>query len=1301
MCSAMSKFSITILCLFGFAVCMAQAEFVENKGQWPNQVAFRASLPAGAIWAEHTAFTWQFFDPSILQYLHPAGGSTPASSIYREHSYRVNFEGCNSTIPIGSKAFSPYYNYYQGADASKWAMHCKAFQRCDYQNIYNNIDLVLYSHNQSVKYDFVLHPNATATSIAMKYAGDVSLSLQNDIVTIRTSVNEITELAPFAYQLVNGKLTEVECHFILENNTLSFEVGTYDHNVDLVIDPEIAFSTFIGSTASNFGFTACDDNEGNLISGANVYSLGYPTTVGAYQVDFNTSPTNQFDAAISKFSNDGTQLLYSTYLGGDHQEAPHSIVADADGNFIVMGVTGSPNFAITAGAYQTTFASGPALNMGAEGFFAGVQNLGTDIFISKFNADGTLLASTFVGGSDIDGLNYADQLFYNYGDAFRGEINVDSNGNVFVASTTRSTNFPTAGAEAAVQETYGGGLSDGVFFKLDASLSTMLWGTYMGGTSADACYAVEFSTVGQIAVAGGTQSGDFPFVQAGDDVSINGEADGFITLFNPTTFAFNGTFAGTAEYDQVYFIQFDTDNNVYCYGQTTGNMGISAGCYGQPNSGQFVRKYNSTVSAINWTTTVGTGSGEIDISPTAFLVSDCNQIYLSGWGGIVNQYCVQAYDCYAQFSTTTGMPTTADAYQSTTDGSDFYLCVLSENAQDLVYGSFLGGNQSAEHVDGGTSRFNKNGSVFQAVCAGCQGNSDFPTTPGVWSANNPSFGCNIAVFRFNLGLVSAIAQIDGPDVVCEGNTVSFINLSSGADGYEWLFGDGTNSTLFEPTHIYEESGDFTITLIGHSTTSCLVGDTTTLNITILPGVNPTVIAPNPVCSGDSTQLFATGTTNLFWLENATLSATNIPNPYATPLVPTTYYVVDFNDCEADTIAVFVDFFTVETDISDNVTICIGDNTLLEASGGVQYSWSPTTGLNSAIVGSPFASPNTTTEYTVEITTADGCVAEENVTVTVLLNAPGGTVFPELEVCLGSSVELPAGDGNTWLWTPPGTLSNANAQHPLATPLSTTTYTVLITNPCGTGTDEVTVNVLVAQIEASEGDTICSGSSVPAWAIGGVQYNWVPPAFANPSNEANTNLSPTESTWFVVQGLDENNCFDKDSLFVYVLPAPIVNAGPDQYYNFPGSAQLFGNTFGLEYYWTPSEGLSCTDCPYPVASPNAPTYYSLWVTDGLGCSAYDSVLVKPYFPLWVPNTITPDNDGVNDVFRAYGESVEGFSLKIFDRWGVKIFETMDIDEPWTGGVSSEYYVQNDTYIWIIEYDTLERRTKLVGHVNVLR
>jgi gliding motility-associated-like protein len=188
--------------------------------------------------------------------------------------------------------------------------------------------------------------------------------------------------------------------------------------------------------------------------------------------------------------------------------------------------------------------------------------------------------------------------------------------------------------------------------------------------------------------------------------------------------------------------------------------------------------------------------------------------------------------------------------------------------------------------------------------------------------------------------------------------------------------------------------------------------------------------------------------------------------------------------------------------------------------------------------------------------------------------------------------------------------------------------------------------------------------------------------------------------FVVTGLDQNGCLDEDSVWVFVLPLPPVDAGPDQYFDYPGTVVLYGNTFGLDYTWEPIDFLSCSECSQPTSSADVPIYYTLSTTDHNGCVGKDSVLVYPYFPIWVPNSITPNNDGLNDVFLASGRAVEGFHLQIFNRWGLLVFETRDPAQPWDGGVNA-YYAPNDTYIWKIEYDTSERREKLMGHVNVIR
>jgi gliding motility-associated-like protein len=1276
---------------------ISQADFALNKGQWPDPVAFRSTLPSGTLWVESQALTYQFFDPSIIECLHPGKETETNNPIYREHSYRVHFEGSLRPDISGQDKRTYYHNYYCGASPENWVSKADVYAICLLRGIYPSADLKVYSHAGNIKYDFLLHPGSNPESIRLRFDGGVNLALENEELVVTTSVNEIREKKPFAYQVINGRIVEVTCAYRLENHTVSFDLGHYDRRYDLILDPEIAFSSYIGSTASNFGFTACNDSHDHLLSGAAVFASNYPVTVGAFEANFNTAQGNYIDIAISKFSDDGSQLLYSTYLGGNRQETPHSIVCDSDDNFILMGVTGSANFPVSQGAYQTDFSGGPPLPM--SGFFTSGHPEGCDFFVSKFLEDGSLNASTYAGGPGNDGLNYADQLFYNYGDAFRGEVNVDANNNIYIASVARG-DFPMTGQMP--QPTYGGGDSDGIILRFNPSLSNLTWGTYIGGSAADACYAIEFASDGTLIVAGGTRSVNFPYSVNGADPSFAAQTDGFIIRIHPATLnVLSGTFVGTNQYDQVYFVQTDQSGNIYALGQTAGTMAISPGLYGQSNSGQFIRKFNNTLSTELWTTTIGTGSGEIDISPTAFLVSDCGQIYFSGWGGETNSTtCQSVYNCYATFSTTDGLPVTDNAFQSTTDGSDFYICVLSPDATELVYASFLGGTESNEHVDGGTSRFDKGGAVYQAVCAGCQGNSDFPTTPGAWSSSNPSFGCNLAVFRFNLGQVGAQLQIDGPSEICEGQPVQFLNLSNGANEFEWSFGDGITSTSFEPDHIFEQNGTFTVTLIATDNLECLEPDTAVIDITVLPGVNPVILPVEPICPGESIQLVAIGSPNLTWVPHPALSDPSVSDPIATPSETTTFFATDYNDCDTDTVGIIVQLYDLITGISDDITICSGQSTALSANGGIQYIWFPPEGLSASTGANVVAGPGETTTYTVAITTPEECETTEAVTVTVVNNLPGGNVYDPLTICLGSQALLVAEDALTWSWSPSSSLTQPFSQSTAASPSDTTVYTVQMTNVCGIGSSQITVNVITPGVEVFGGGTICKGQFVGAWATGAETFFWNPPAFAFPPNSPETQLSPPESMAFTVSGTDSSGCAAQDSVWVFVLPLPEVDAGPDQKYNFPGSAVLSGNAFGFDFTWSPASNLSCTECLTPRADPEAPSWYYLEVVDHNGCLNSDSVFVRPYFPLWVPNTITPNNDGINDVFLATGINIEGFHLEIYDRWGNQIFIADDINDPWNGGLNG-YFVQNDVYIWTIEYDALEGRKKLVGHVNVIR
>ncbi|MEZ7977449.1 MAG: PKD domain-containing protein, partial [Flavobacteriales bacterium] len=387
--------------------------------------------------------------------------------------------------------------------------------------------------------------------------------------------------------------------------------------------------------------------------------------------------------------------------------------------------------------------------------------------------------------------------------------------------------------------------------------------------------------------------------------------------------------------------------------------------------------------------------------------------------------------------------------------------MLNPGAEQLIYGSFFGGGQSAEHVDGGTSRFDKNGTVYQAVCAGCGGNSDFPTTPGAWSSTNDSFNCNIGIFKFELGTIYVDIDLDAPDIICPDEPIQFVNNSEGGGVYLWQFGDGEISDEFEPSHTYSSTGDWEVTLTVSDPLGCLDEQSSTLDITIGEPINITVDLVEPICLGEEVQLNAWGSDGLFWFNDPTLSATDIANPIATPTETTTYTVYDENECGSGQAQVTVQVSFVEAEANPiAATICLGENVQLSAEGGTGYSWFPPVGLDDPTASSVSAAPNVNTQYTVTVTDDFGCSDSQQIQITVVPEPPGGLVYDPIVICTGHGTSLPGAPGDAWLWEPSTNLNMANVQTPYASPTEDITYTVSIQNICGIGTDEVSVDVIV-------------------------------------------------------------------------------------------------------------------------------------------------------------------------------------------------------------------------------------------------
>ena len=828
---------------------------IENLGQWPEAVRYRAEVPGAVMWFEQGAVMVDHYDGAAVARLHAAhAGHDPgmASPVVRHHAVRLRFiNATEATRTEGERLLHGHHSYFLGNDPTRWASGAKAYAVVDMQEVAPGCHARFMETQQGAKFDLVVDPGADHTALAWTYEGADGMELKDGALLVHTSLGPMEERIPLAYQDIGGERVPVNCRYTLRDGRVGVHVGTYDPAHPLVIDPTLSFSTFSGSFSDNFGYTATFDADGFLYSGSTAFGSLYPTTPGAYQTQW-AGGTGQgnipgTDIAITKYDTTGTFIVWSTLLGGSGDEMPHSLVVNSANEVFILGTTGSANYPVTATAYDPTFnGGGPIAPVGL-----GISYpQGADMVVARLNANGTqLLASTFLGGTGNDGLNTAPALKFNYADEVRGEVLLDDNGNVLIASTTQSADYPVTAN--ALQGTFAGGSHDGVLTMLDASLTTVIWSTFLGGGGADAIYSADLADDGSIYMSGGTNSTNLP-VSAGvvGPAFFGGAADAFVARINP-----NGTgllacsYWGSSGYEQAYFVELDGFGEVYLFGQTNAPAGqlIQNAPYNVPAGGQFITKLSPTFDAVGLSSRFGSGDGNPDISPTAFLVDFCNKIYISGWGS--------GGGGLGGSLSTTGLPVTADGYQTVTTGNDFYLAVFEIDMSSLFYATYFGGPTSFEHVDGGTSRFDRRGRVYQSVCAGCGGNSDFPIepNPGAVSATNNSSNCNNGVFKFDFNFPIVVAGFQNPPVNCLPSATPFTNTSYGATDYQWDFGDGATSQQPSPTHQYQGPGVYTVTLIASNDATCNLADTVSQRIVVLGNV-AYQLADTAICPGQLVQI---------------------------------------------------------------------------------------------------------------------------------------------------------------------------------------------------------------------------------------------------------------------------------------------------------------------------------------------------------------------------------------------------------------------------------------------------------------
>ncbi|MBP6455219.1 MAG: gliding motility-associated C-terminal domain-containing protein [Chitinophagaceae bacterium] len=1000
----------------GFAKENPRFQFIKNNGQWENIVNYKCDVPGGSIHFADNQIAYTFYSQKDLEHIHDL--KHEEKDVTNEkincHAYKINFLGANKNPKTNGREKLPNYNnYFIGNDKNKWQGNVPLFSEISYQNLYNGIELKIYNSTSNLKYDFVVAKNANPNVIQMKYDGVLPLINSEGALLIKTSLNEIIENRPYCYQIIDGKKVEVASKYKLVNNVLSYEFPEgYNKNEVLIIDPSLVFSTYSGSTAMTFGWSACYDLNGNFYSGGECFGVGWPVTVGVFQTTFGGS----IDASVNVYNTTGSALIYSTYLGGSSSDFPNSMICNTNNELILCGQTSSANFPTLAGAVQTVNAGGQ------------------DLYITHFNSTGTaLIGSTYIGGSATDGVS-------------NHEVNICNNGDIIVASITNSSNFPTTAG--AFQTTFSG-ISDGIFLRINSTCTSLLFSSLLGGNSTDQVYSIKEKNNGNLIVCGSTSSSNFPTTAGAFHTASLGSQDGFVSIFNSSgSTLLNSTYIGTAGFDYAYRVQIDQNNgNIYICGSGA-TYPISPSVYNQPSGTIFVEILNPTLSSSILSTRFGDGS------PTAFLLDVCGNVYVSTQG--------------------TGGPLTANAYQV---GGGFWIGVMQPMFSGLLYGTDIG--QAGDHIDGGSSRFDPQGIIYQSICTISTG---VYSSVGSWSPVKQSGSWDVASVKFLFGYTSATSLFDilPNDSICLGDTVNFLDMSSSASLWDWDFGDGNTSSLQNPSHFYALPGQYTVRLIASNISAlCNSADTSYKTINVFEIENPIInLKDTTVCGlGNSLQLQSNisnwqPSMTIDWQPSAgIISGSNTMNPTVNPNVSTTYTITVSNsianlNCDksvSKTISILVVDTNTFSLTPPNDAFCPGDSIFLQASGGVIYEWSPNTGITNNTQSTVTLKPNMSTTYSIKIIDKDGCFGIRTCNVTVHPEAVAEAGENQI-IKYGESIELNASGGNIYTWTNDPTLSNLTIQNPVATPLTHTTYYVKVDNEFGCGSnDSVTIFVTNAMI----------------------------------------------------------------------------------------------------------------------------------------------------------------------------------------------------------------------------------------------
>ncbi len=612
----------------------------------------------------------------------PATGSVEKVSLESPETQRavVSMSLLNanpSPKMLGEDELVTKSNYFIGSDPAKWRTEITNFGRVRYQEAYPGIDMIYYGNPQQLEYDFEVSPGVDPDTIKINFEGQDAIEIDDaGNLILQVKSGRILQNAPVVYQQYAGERISVPGKYVLlGDNLVGFDVGEYDPEKVLVIDPSISFATYLGGAGFDQGSAIALEPSG---TSPRAYVFGYTFSsdfpfIGGF-IDSNLGGSS--DAFVSKINSAGSALIYSTYLGGSSTETAGGIAIDSSGNAYVTGKTLSSDFPFAGSSIDSTLGGS------------------SDAFVSKINSAGSaLIYSTYLGGSTDEAL-------------FGSGIAVDSSGNAYVVGDTSSSDFPFIGGFI---DSNLGGTRDAFVSKLNSAGSALIYSSYLGGGQNETGRGVAVDSSGNAYIVGNTASSDFPFV-GGVDSSLDG-SDAFVSKVNAAGSALTySTYLGGTLSETARGIALDSSGNAYIVGDTGSSDfptvgGVDSNLGGLSDA--FVTKINASGSALTFSTYLGGLASDFG---HAIAVDSSLNTYVTG--------LTQSAD----------FPTTLNAIDFTrgpAPDQEAFISKLNAAGSKLTFSTYLGG---AENDSGNGIALDFWGNAY---ITGYTKSSDFPKTAGV------------------------------------------------------------------------------------------------------------------------------------------------------------------------------------------------------------------------------------------------------------------------------------------------------------------------------------------------------------------------------------------------------------------------------------------------------------------------------------------------------------------------------------------------------------------------------------------